>query len=165
MADRDDKPSKTQRKKQVEALQALGEELIDLPAAVLAEIPMPEALEEAVMAARRMNKRGALHRQRQYIGKIMRQIDAAPIAEALARIRDKRQTSASDFRRIERWRDRLLEEGDAAISELLDQVTGADVPHLRRLVRQASAEAGRGAPPKSARALFRYLRELLSQSE
>ncbi len=161
MADRDDKPSKTRRKQQMLELQALGEALIDLPASVLAEIPMPEALAEAVMAARSMTKRGALHRQRQYIGKIMRQIDAAPVAEALARVREKRQTSASDFRRIEHWRDRLLAEGDPAISALLDQVPGADVPHLRRLVRQAAVEAKRGAAPKAARALFRSLRELL----
>ena len=68
-ADRPQRTSKTQRKRDMHALQALGEELITLPDSQLAQIPLPERLREAVLDARKMTKRGALHRQRQYIGR------------------------------------------------------------------------------------------------
>ncbi|MGD8379810.1 MAG: ribosome biogenesis factor YjgA [Gammaproteobacteria bacterium] len=153
-------PSRSQLKREAEALQRLGEELITLPAAQLARVPMPEMLESAVLAARDMRKRGALKRQRQYIGRVMREIDAAPVIEALERIRGESELSKARLHRAEAWRDRLLAEGDAALGTLLAEHPGADRQHLRRLVREARAEASRDAPPRHARELFRYLMTL-----
>ncbi|OGA20916.1 MAG: hypothetical protein A3I02_00715 [Betaproteobacteria bacterium RIFCSPLOWO2_02_FULL_67_26] len=87
MATDGDRPSKTQRKKQVHALQDLGAELVELSAEQLAAIELPESLRDAVEAARRITARGARRRQLQYIGKLMRRVDAGPIRAALAALR------------------------------------------------------------------------------
>ncbi len=152
--------SKSQMKRESHALQALGEELVSLPAAKLAKIPMPEELAEAVTLARRIKARGGLKRQLQYIGKIMRSIDAEPIAQALEEIKSSAGKEAAKFHRLEKWRDQLVEEGDAALEQLLKEFPTADRQHLRQLTRNAQREAAANKPPKSAREIFRYLRDL-----
>ncbi|MFO1429523.1 MAG: ribosome biogenesis factor YjgA [Candidatus Competibacteraceae bacterium] len=82
-----DKPSKTQRKREALALQKLGETLVTLKPTQLAQIPMPDELREAVLAAQSMPQRGAHKRQLQYIGRLMREIDPEPIRAALTRWR------------------------------------------------------------------------------
>ncbi len=152
--------SKSQLKRESHALQALGEELVALPSAKLAKIPMPEELAEAVSLARKIKARGGRKRQLQYIGKIMRNIDADPIEQALNDLKNAAGKEAAKFHRLEQWRDRLIEEGDAVIGELLETYPGADRQHLRQLIRNAQREAANNKPPKSAREIFRYLREL-----
>lgn len=162
MSDHDDeKPSKTQRKREMQQLQALGESLLDLPDNELRSIPVPESLLEAIRAARRMNKRGALHRQKQYIGRIMREIDAAPIEQYMAGRDDRARLAVARFHDLERWRDRLIAAGDAALEALLTEHPDADRQHLRRLMREAASERQREAPPRAARELFRYLDGLI----
>jgi ribosome-associated protein len=152
--------SKSQLKRESHALQALGEELVELPAAKLAKIPMPAELAEAVALARKIKARGGRKRQLQYIGKLMRSIDADPIEQALDDLKNAAGREAARFHRLEQWRDRLVAEGDAALGELLDEFPAADRQHLRQLVRNAQREAKNNKPPKSAREIFRYLREL-----
>lgn len=152
--------SKSQLKRESHALQALGEELVSLPAAKLAKIPMPEELAEAVALARKIKAHGGRKRQMQYIGKVMRSIDAEPIEQALANLKNAASKEAAKFHRLEQWRDRLLEEGDAALGALLEELPGADRQHLRQLIRNAQREAAKNKPPKSAREIFRYLRDL-----
>ena len=80
---REERPSRSQRKREAQALQRLGVALTRVRATQLAALPLPEELREAVLEAQRLRSRAALARQRQYIGKLMRQIDAAPIEQAL----------------------------------------------------------------------------------
>lgn len=152
--------SKSQRKRESHALQALGEALVALSTERLAAMPLPEALREAVLEAQRIRQRGAHKRQLQYIGRLMRELDAAPIQAALDDLQQTSQEAVARQHRLERWRDRLLEEGDVALEPLLEEYPDADRQHLRQLVRNAQRERDRSKPPRSARMLFRYLREL-----
>lgn len=152
--------SKSQLKRDAHALQSLGEELVKLPVAKLARIPLPESLGDAIDEARRIKSRGAHKRQLQYIGKMMRHIDIEPIRHALDTLKDNSRQETVRLHRLEQWRDRLLEEGDAALSELLSEQPQADRQHLRQLIRNALKERGQNRPPKAARELFRYLREM-----
>jgi ribosome-associated protein len=158
----DEGPSKSELKRQSTELQALGEALIQLPAGELAELPLPENLRDAVELARRITAHGGLYRQKQYIGKLMRKIDAEPIRAALAGRKNRERVAALQFRRIELWRDRLLAEGSSAV-EILKTDTGTefDSAAVARLVDRAQAERTRDQPPHASRELFRVLREIL----
>jgi ribosome-associated protein len=153
--------SKSQLKRESEALQTLGEELVELPANKLQKIPMPEELAEAVALARKITARGGRKRQLQYIGKLMRKIDAEPIQQAMDTLRKEHLYENARLHKLEQWRDRLIAEGDGALAELLEQQPHVDRQHLRQLMRNAQMEAKKNKPPKSARELFRYLREML----
>lgn len=154
-------PSKSQLKRDADELVTLGERLVELPTQQLAAVPLSEELREAVEAARAITARGARKRQLKYIGKLMRHEDPEPIRAALETFAGHHAASVARHHQCERWRDRLITEGDAALGALLQAFPGADRQHLRQLVRSAQAEAARGRPPKSSRELFRYLRELL----
>lgn len=155
--------SKSQRKRDSHRLQDLGEELVKLAPAQLSKIPLPDALREAIELAQRISKRGGHKRQLQFIGKLMRDIDATPVQEALDVLLNRDAQAAARLHLIERWRDRLIEEGDEALGELLAQHPDADRQHLRQLVRGAAQERLKNKPPRSARELFRYLRELIGE--
>jgi len=153
-------PSKSQLKREAQALQDLGTELVELRAEQLKRLDLPEDLRDAVELARRINQRGGRKRQLQYIGKLMRGIDAEPIRAALDALRRPAREDTARQHRLENWRDRLLAEGDAALEALLEDYPNADRQHLRRLIRDAQRETTQEKSPKSARALFRYLRDL-----
>jgi ribosome-associated protein len=156
-----ERPSKSARKRAAHIAQDLGEALLRLPEAELAALELPEALREALRLARRISSRAAGARQRQYIGKLMRQVDLDPIRAALAArsARDARETER--FRRIENWRARLITEGDAALEELARWYPAIDASAWRRRVAAARAERERGgAAGSAARELFRALRAL-----
>jgi ribosome-associated protein len=160
----DEGPSKSERKRQSTELQTLGETLIELPASELAALPLPENLRDAVELARRITAHGGLYRQKQYIGKLMRKIDAEPIREALAARRNRERVAAMQFKRIEQWRDRLLAEGSAAIETLKTETTAEiDTASLARLVARAQAEHAKGHPPHATRELFRVLRDIFGE--
>jgi ribosome-associated protein len=158
-----ERPSKSARKRHSDDLQALGEALIDLPDAELDALPLPDTLREAVLLARRITKHGGQYRQRQYIGKLMRKIDAEPIRAALEARRERERAEAVRFRRVEQWRDRLLKEGTAAIEHLCAEVPGIDAAAVRDLVEQARTEQRQDRPAHASRELFRVLREALSK--
>lgn len=153
-------PSKSQQKRDMQALQDLGAELVELPEHQLATLDLPEKLKDAIELARRITSHGASKRQRQYIGKLMRRLDPEPIRAALAQFKSADKLSKARFQENERWRDRLIAEGDAALAEFLVRRPEADRQHLRRLVREAAQEAVAGKPPRSARELFRYIQSL-----
>lgn len=156
-----ERPSKSQRKRDAHALQALAVSLTELSDGELARVPMPDELREAVLTARTIRAHGALARQRQYLGRLMREIDPEPIRNALDEIRSRSHAHAAHHQRLERWRDRLIAEGDPALEELLAEAPDADRQHLRSLIREARREQQLGKPPLGARAIFRYLRDLL----
>jgi len=155
----DQPPSRSQRKREAEALQALGERLVALPAATLAAMPLDEELREAVALARRINARGGRRRQLQYIGKLMRQRDTGAIEAALADLDQGRQAEARRHRELEALRDRLIEQGDAALGEVIERYPAVDRQQLRQLIRQARKDQAAGRPA-GPRALFRHLRGL-----
>jgi ribosome-associated protein len=152
--------SKTQRKREMHALQDLGEVLVGLPEHQLQQVELPESLRAAVMEARRINKWGARRRQLQYIGRLMREADAASIRAQLESWNKAAARDSARLHRIEQWRDRLLSE-EHAITELLELFPNADAQYLRTLTRNARLEAAGGKPPRSTRSLFRAIRELL----
>jgi len=158
-----ERPSKSARKRAAHAAQDLGEALLRLSDAELAALELPERLREALHAARSISSRAAGARQRQYIGKLMRQVDPEPIRAALAArsARDARDTER--FRRIENWRERLITEGAAALAELAGWHPGIDVPEWQRRIGAARAERDRGGSAGAAsRELFRALRALFA---
>ncbi|MDH5178808.1 MAG: DUF615 domain-containing protein [Gammaproteobacteria bacterium] len=169
MTDQDDNidqpeaPSKSQLKRDAQALQDLGTELLQLDNASLQRCALPEALLDAVLAARKIKQHGARKRQLQYIGKLMRGIDPAPIEAELNRLRQLHLQSNATFHLIEQWRDRLLQD-EQSLAELIEQYPQLDRQHLRQLIRNARSEQAQNKPPRHVRNLFRYLREII-QSE
>jgi ribosome-associated protein len=152
----DDFISKTRRKKQMHALQDVGAQLVALPAEELARIDMPETLREAVADARRFTRHEARRRQMQYIGRIMRDIDAGPIAEQLAALKapSKRQTAL--FHVAERWRQELLADGEA-LERFVKEFPEADPQRLRAMVDEAREEKRASRAPRRFRELFHLL--------
>ncbi len=152
--------SKTRRKRECDDLQDLGEQLIELKADELDRFELPDNLRDAINAAKKIHQRGALKRQKQFIGRLMRDVDAEVITQRLEEIRHKDDVNNALFKRIEKWRDRVIEEGDTAINELVEEYPEADRQHLRQLQRNAIQEKQRGKPPVAFRQIFKYIREL-----
>jgi ribosome-associated protein len=158
-----DGPSKSELKRQSTDLQALGEALIGLPDNEFNALPLPEILRDAVLLARRITAHGGLYRQKQYIGKLMRKIDAEPIRVALAARENQGRVDALRFRRVEQWRDRLIAEGPDAIAILREESAAQlDAGAIATLIRRARQERSDGSTPKAARELFRVLRDALA---
>ncbi len=156
----DDRPSRSQLKREAEALQDLGRELVQLPQARLDRIELPDDLRQAVDLARRITAHGGKRRQMQFIGKLMRKIDAEPVRAQLEAMQQADRRAAQHFHQLEALRDRLVTEGDAALGDILERFPHADRQHLRNLIRQAQQEHAKNKPPAAARTLFKYLREL-----
>jgi len=138
------------------ALQDLGESLVALEPAKLAELELPERLVDAISLARSITKHEARRRQMQYLGRLMRDVDPDPIRAALERFESMPRAERARFAAAERWRDRLLAE-DAASAEFLAAHPDVDAGELAALVRDARAERGGGRPPHKFRALFRLV--------
>ena len=144
-------------------LQALGARLVELNTEQLAEVGLPDDLREAIEFAQRTTKHEARRRQMQYIGKLMRSVDPAPIREKLKIWDGISVEHTAQQHRIERWRDRLLED-ESVVDELVRAHPGIDARHLRALARKARDERAAGAPPRAYRELFRALREIVVES-
>ncbi len=159
-ADEENQPlSKTKRKEAMHALQDIGKELVKLPSNKLEKLDLPEELRRAVEDCRRFTKHEAIRRQLQYIGRLMRGVDEAPIARQLAAWRGESDEEKAFLHRVERWRDRLIE-NDEALTLFLNEYPEADATQLRQLIRNARHEAAGNKPPKSSRAIFRLVREV-----
>ncbi|HJP36641.1 MAG TPA: ribosome biogenesis factor YjgA [Gammaproteobacteria bacterium] len=154
------KQSKSQVKRDLRALQLLGCELVELPEKNLARLPLSEALFDAVRDARPMNRR-ARQRQLRYIGALLPREDVDAIRRALREELRPAQETVARFHEIERWREELLTGGDEAVEAFLLRRPDTDRQRLRRLVGEARAERQENnGQPKSARLLFKYLRDL-----
>lgn len=161
--DADDRPSKSQIKRDMLALTELGEKLVELPTATLSKLPLPDELTTAIRDCQAISKHGGRKRQLKFIGKLMRDIDVEPIQQSLAQLTAPHRAEVKQFHLVEQWRDRLLNEGDPALAELLDQYSHADRQQLRQLLRNARNQKLSDAKRKQAgREIFRLLRELLS---
>jgi len=154
-------PSKSELKRQMLALQRLGESLLDLNDKQLAQIPIAdEQLLLAIRETHRIRSNSARKRHLQFIGKLMRGIDPEPIERALQAIHQGQQNSRDAFHDLEQLRDDTLDAGAAGVELIIARWPEADRQQLRQLILQNQREVQRGKPPAASRKLFRYLREL-----
>ncbi len=148
--------SKTRRKEEMTALQALGEALLHVGPARRAELGLPERLKEALDVAQRISQREARRRQLQFIGRLMREVDAAPIRARLAQWADAPNAEKARLHTVERWRERLLSE-PAALEVLCAEQPHADRSRFATLVEEVHAQRAHAQPPRAYRELFRAL--------
>jgi ribosome-associated protein len=157
--DSPERPSKSQRKRDMHALQEMGAALVELSPERLGRIEMPEDLRSAIREAQRLTRHEARRRQLQYIGRLMRDVDPAPIREALDAVKGASAIESARQHRLEKLRERLLED-EAVLTEIGAAHPGADITRLRQLRRNALKDRDEGRPPRAFRELFRLLREL-----
>ncbi len=150
--------SKTRKKAQSHALQKLGVELVELSKERLDSMALPEALAQAVREARRITAHEGRRRQMQYIGKLMRDIDPAPIQERLDAWRGQSKAEVARQHGMERMRERLIAD-DTALTEFAAKHPGVDLQALRVLIRNARKETAEGRPPKAYREIFKVIRD------
>jgi ribosome-associated protein len=156
-----DRPSKSARKREAAAAQDLGTRLIALKDSDLVALELPERLLEAIRLAKRITARGGLARQRQYIGKLMRDVDTAPIEAALSATSHTHAQDAEKHKRVEAWRARLLAEGPAALDDFMKWQPSADRKSLQALITKATSERiDSGSREGASRQLFRAIRDL-----
>jgi ribosome-associated protein len=152
--------SKSTRKREAASLQELGVKLSALPDQEIKALDLPESLFVALRDLRRLPSHGAQVRQRQYIGKLMRQIDPEPVLAKLAERKQRHDLEIRHFQQIERWRDRLLSEPADGLKELLQEYPHADRAILSKLLEKAEKERLEQRSPVGARELFAFLRQL-----
>jgi ribosome-associated protein len=157
----DDRPSKSQRKRDVHALQKLGTALVELNKDQLASFELPERLAEAIAEAQRIRNFEGRRRQMQFIGKLMRDVDAAPIQARLDIIRGVAHESTAQQHLVERWRERLLDEPEA-LTLFAAEYPNGDLQHLRSLLASVKRDRANNRPPKNYRELFRAVREIVT---
>jgi len=159
--------SRSQNRREALEVLALGETLVSLTPAQLARLPIPEDLLEHIEYSKRITAHGARKRQLAFLAKQMRReedVTLEAIRDALEANSATSKRSVALMHRIERWRERLLAEGDAALAELLEEFPDADRQQLRTLVRNALAEQAKNKPPRAFREIFQVLRELMEPS-
>ena len=156
--------SKSEIKRDAEELKRLGLEMVELGKNALDKIPLDEELRAAIELAQKIKKEGR-RRQLQLIGKMLRNRDVDPIRQALDKLKNRHNQQVALFHKLEALRDRLIEEGDDAVPEVLKLWPQADRQQLRSLIRNAKKEKEGNEAPKSARLIFQYLRELAEEQQ
>ena len=157
-------PSKTQRKHEMHALQDLGLTLVELDPARLATLALPERLVDAINLLRKVTKHEARRRQLQYIGRLMRDVDPAPLRVAIAAWEQGSDLERARFAAIEGWRNRLLDDPEG-LDALIAAHPGTERAPLAALIADAHAERMRGAPPRKFRALFREIKRIFETAQ
>ena len=159
-------PSKSAVKREMTALQKVGEQLVGLSERELARMPIDdENLAEAIALARRIKSNSGRRRQLQYIGKLMRGIDASAITAALDELHQQGQVEAKAFQELEALRENILGGDAGAIETLVRDYPHADRQQLRQLQRQHQKEQSASKPPVASRKLFKYLRQLTESDD
>lgn len=154
------RPNKTQIKKDIAVLFALGEAMSALSPPQLNSLELPENIRKAVSEVGDMPHKGARKRLLKYIAGQLHKIDVDPIQEKLDRIQNKSAHSVREHHIIEHWRDKLIQEGNEALTALFDEQPAADLQQIRQLLRNIKKETETGKPPRSSRLLYRYLKTL-----
>ena len=155
--------SKTRKKKQMDALQDLGVELAELSNETIKKIELPDDLYDAIRAYKKITSYSALKRQRQYIGRLMRDIDPEPIRDFLAKLKGENQAHNAFLKRVEQAREQLLNDDDT-LTRFVSDYPAADVGVLRTLIRNARKETEQQKPPKSFRALYQELKAVMEKT-
>ncbi|MDR1076488.1 MAG: DUF615 domain-containing protein [Xanthomonadaceae bacterium] len=160
-------PSRSQQRREALEVLDMAERLTALTAAQLAKLPVPESLVPHIEETRRMASHGARKRQMAFLAKQMRREEEETleaIRDALSAGGEATRREVALMHRAETWRERLLNEGDAALTGLLELYPDADRQSLRQLIRNVDAERARNKPPAAFRELFRTLRQLLEDN-
>ena len=152
--------SKSEIKRDAEDLKQFGEKLVNLTKANLTKVPLDDSLKDAIELAQRLQKE-ARRRQLEYIGKLLRSIDAEPIREALEKIENKHNQQQAMLHKLEILRDELVAKGDAALTDLLNEYPSADRQQLRNLIRAAQKEKEQNKPSKAYREIYQILKTLI----
>jgi len=154
--------SRSQKKRELNALQDVGQRLLDLSRSEMEAMGLPDELIEAALLARKLRsaKNDAYRRQVQYIGRLMREIDPSPILAHFAGVDASHQDEVQAFQRLEGWRDALLDGDESVLEDIRRSYPQADLSALRETANKARAERELGRPPKFSRQIFRYLRGL-----
>lgn len=157
-----ERPSKTELKRQSDALQALGKELVEAPRDRVKRVPMPEDVRDVILECQNINNHEGRRRQMQFIGKKMRTLSEEEVAVIRRTIEGWKGASKADtaaLHALERRRDKLLAD-DKALTALLEEAPHLDVQHLRTLIRNARKEQAENKPPKAYREIFQILKDL-----
>lgn len=155
----DERPSKSQLKREMHALQVLGERIIAMSPAERARFPLSEDMLAAVEETGRIRSHEGRRRHMQYVGKVMRREDLTAIQAVFDEIEQEERRRDLAFHRLEKWRDRLIDEDDSAVEAFIAEHPDADRQALRQLIRNAKSERERGKPPTNARRLFKLIRD------
>jgi ribosome-associated protein len=153
-------PSKSQIKRELHALQELAERVTEMPRSDLERLGFSAETWAAIEETDRIKDLRARRRHFKRIAKLLAREDAEAVRALVDQKADKAREAAARHHRVERWRERLIEEGDDALTELLDLCPHADRQQLRQLVRAARRDSEKGRPD-APRKLFRFLREIL----
>ena len=155
--------SKSQMKRDMLALQELGEKLVELSPDQLKQIDLPADLLNAVTQAQSIKKHGAKRRQLQFVGRLMRNTDAEQIQQQLDNLTRHSAQSINQLHKIEKWRDQLIENGDEALAKFLDEYPQTDRQQLRSLLRSAVQERNTDKPPKFYRKIFQFIKQYIER--
>lgn len=159
------RPNKTRIKKEIAEVFAMAEEICALSSAHIAEFELPESIEQAMRDAGKMGQNSARKRLLKYITAQLRKLDTAAIQEKLARMKNRSAHAVREHHQAERWRDLLLAaNGNQQLTLFIEEFPAADSQYLRQLQRNAQKEAKESKPPKSARLLYKYLKELIADA-
>ena len=153
-------PSKSELKRRAEHLQELGKELTTLGAETIKKIQLPEVIQREIDEYHRLKSFGAKRRQLQLIGKLMRQLDAEAVRTAIDRATGNDRAAVAALHKSEKLRDSLIAD-DQFLTKFIDQFPETDIQEIRRLVRNARKEAQMEKPPKSSRALYKLIYNLV----
>ena len=157
-----DGPSKSQKKRDMLALQKLGEQLVIEPRDRVLRVPLPDDLRDAIIECQRIRGHEGRRRQMQFIGKKMRALteeQVAAIQNAIDSWRGLSKAETLAMHMLERQRERLLA-NDSALTDLLAEHPEVDAQQLRALIRNARKEHAEGKPPKAYREIFQVLKAL-----
>jgi ribosome-associated protein len=158
-----DGPSKSQLKRESHHLVDIGEEILKLSSEDIRSLHLPDELDAAIATALKIKSRSGLKRQRLYIGKLLRSMDSENIEAQLRKIQHRHDTNTAQFKRLEKWRDKLIDNDKQTLDEVISYFPGIDRQHINQLIRAAHQEKQQDKPPAASRKLFKYLRELEEQ--
>jgi ribosome-associated protein len=157
-----ERPSKSEAKRQSNALQKMGEVLVDAPRDRVKRVPMPEDVLEAILMCQTITNHEGRRRQMQFVGKKMRTLDEEEVAliqKAIDSWKGASKSETAAMHALERRREKLLTD-DNALTSLLSDHPELDVQHLRTLIRNARKEQAENKPPKAYREIFQILKQL-----
>lgn len=154
--------SKSQKKREADTLQKIGVELIELSLEKLNHLPLSEVLRRAIVEAKDLKSHGAIRRQAQLIGKLMRSCDSDAILQAYMDLQSEESAQTADFHRAEFWRDRLIHEGKIALTEFIATYHPAETQSLRQLITKAERDLQTNQNTGASKKLFRFIRACIS---
>lgn len=154
--------SKSQRKRDMQALGQFAKQLVALKPALLNKMALPADLDTAIQEAQNLHhSRGALKRQMQYLTNLLVEQDVDALQSQLTQLKQPQIQETQHFKKVQTWRDRLINEGNAVIQEIIAEYPNINQQELTSLVQQAQYETTQGLAPHAKRRLFRYLHQLI----